>query len=149
MGGLPTSIVFACDRNSVRSPIAAALMKHLLGYRIHVDSVGALPSESEADPFAIVVMAELGLDIAGHQPKTFEELDDLAIDLIVTFTPRAHHRALELTRTIACDVEYWPLPDATLVEGNREARLAAYRQLRDDIYGRLLDRFPGDGAALD
>lgn len=149
MRDLPGSVVFACNRNIVRSPIAEALLRHLLGHRVHVDSVGVRLSHDAADPFAVAVMAELGLDIAGHQPKTFEELDDLAIDLIFTFTPQAHHRALELTRTIACEVEYWPMPDVSLTEGHREARLAAYRQLRDDIYARLLARFQPDDAALD
>ena len=129
--------------------MAAALMKHLLGHRIHVDSVGVRLSEGETDPFAIAVLAEIGLDISSHRPKAFEELDDHGIDLIVTFTPQAQHRAVELTRTIACEVEYWPLIDPTLVEGSRETRLAAYRQLRDTIFERIKQRFPPRDAALD
>ncbi len=149
MGDLPGSVLFACNRNIIRSPIAEGLMKHLLGHRVYVDSVGVRLSSDETDPFAIAAVAEIGLDISDHQPKTFEEAADHSIDLIVTFTPQAHHWALDLTRTLACDVEYWPMADPTLIEGNRETRLAAYRQLRDDIFERIKHRFPSPDAALD
>ena len=149
MSDFPGSVLFACNRNIIRSPMAEALMKHLLGHRIYVDSVGVRLSATEIDPFAIAALAEIGLDIASHRPKTFEELDDHGIDLIVTFTPQAQHRAVELTRTVACEVEYWPMIDPTLVEGNRETRLAAYRGLRDTIFERIKQRFPSRGVALD
>ena len=149
MSDLPGSVLFACNRNSIRSPMAEALMRHLLGHRIHVDSVGVRLSSNETDPFAVAALAEIGLDISRHQPKAFEELDDHGIDLIVTLTPQAQHRAVELTRTIACDIEYWPLPDPTLIEGNRETRLAAYRDLRDELFERIKQRFPSHDAALD
>lgn len=119
-------------------------MRHLLGHRIHVDSAGVSLSAGEADPFAIAALAEIGLDISSHRPKSFDDLDDHTIDLIVTFTPQSQHRAVELTRTLACDVEYWPMADPTLVEGNRETRLAAYRQLREALFERIIERFPLD-----
>ena len=149
MSDLPGSVLFACNRNTTRSPMAEALMKHLLGHRVYVDSVGVRLSANEMDPFAIAALAEIGLDISGHRPKTFEDIDDQAIDLIVTFTPQAQHRAVELTRTLACDIEYWPLPDPTIVEGNRDTRLAAYRDLRETIFARIRERFSPQGAALD
>src|SRR3546814_10397406 len=105
--------------------MAEAIMKHLLGHRVFVDSVGVLTADAGVDPFAIAAMAELGLDIARHRPKTFDELGDASIDVIVTFTPQAQHRALEYTRTLACGFEYWPMPDPTIVEGSWEARVQA------------------------
>jgi protein-tyrosine-phosphatase len=98
----------------------------------------------ELDPFAVSVMAELGQDISAHKPQTFEELEDwegLNFDLIVTLSPEAHHKALELTRRIAADVEYWPTPDPTATEGTREQRLAAYREVRDQLTERIKSRF--------
>jgi protein-tyrosine-phosphatase len=95
-------------------------------------------------------MAELGQDMSGHKPMTFEELDDwegLNFDLIITLSPEAHHRALELTRTLAADVEYWPTVDPTGAEGNREQKLAAYREVLDQLLLRIRKRFANVGAA--
>jgi len=138
----PHAVLFACGLNSVRSPMAAALFKHLYGHRTYVASAGV--RTAELDPFAAAVMGELGLDISKHRPMTFEELDDwegLNFDLIVTLSPEAHHKALDLTRTIAADVEYWPTPDPTDTEGSREQRLEAYRQARDMLLVRIKERF--------
>src|ERR1700757_1755277 len=96
------------------------------------------------DPFAAAVMDEIGLDISKHRPMTFEELDDwegLNFDLIVTLSPEAHHKALDLTRPLAADVEYWPTPDPTDTEGSREQRLDAYRAVRDMLLARIKERF--------
>jgi len=138
----PQAVLFACGLNSVRSPMAAALFKHLFGQSAYVGSAGV--RKGELDPFATAVMSELGLDISKHQPMTFEELEDwegLNFDLIVTLSPEAHHKALELTRTIAADVEYWPTPDPTDLPGNRMQQLEAYREVRDMILGRIKERF--------
>ena len=138
----PQAVLFACGLNSVRSPMAAALFKHLFGHSAYVGSAGV--RKGDLDPFATAVMDELGLDIAKHQPMTFEELEDwegLNFDLIVTLSPEAHHKALELTRTIAADVEYWPTPDPTDLPGNRMQQLDAYREVRDMILGRIKERF--------
>jgi protein-tyrosine-phosphatase len=89
-------------------------------------------------------MEEVGIDIKAHRPLTFEELDDLEglnFDLIVTLSPEAHHKALELTRTLAADVEYWPTADPTAVEGSREQRMSAYREVRDQLLARIRARF--------
>jgi protein-tyrosine-phosphatase len=139
----PHAVLFACARNSVRSPMAAAMFKQLFGRTSYVNSAGVRPGE--LDPFAVAVMDELGLDIAKHRPMTFEELEDwegLNFDLIVTLSPEAHHKALDLTRTIAADVEYWPTPDPTgLSSGNREQQLEAYRDVRDQLLARIKSRF--------
>src|ERR1700731_4034483 len=138
----PLAILFACGLNSVRSPIAAGLFSQLFGRKIYVGSAGV--RKGELDPFAVAVMAEIGIDISRHKPVTFEELDEwegLNFDLIVTLAPEAHHRALEVTRTSAVDVEYWPIADPTAVEGSREQRLEAYRQVRDQLLARIRARF--------
>jgi protein-tyrosine-phosphatase len=140
MARLPSALLFACSLNSVRSPIAEALMKQLHGDRVFVDSVGV--RVGEADPFVAAVMAELGFDVARHRPKSFDELDDDYFDLVITLSPEAHHQALEMTRTMACEVEYWPTFDPTAVEGSREIRLDAYRSVRDTLHRRILARFP-------
>ena len=140
----PSAILFACGLNSVRSPIAAGLLAQMLGRRVYVGSAGV--RKGELDPFAVAVMAEIGVDISRHKPLTFEELDELEglnFDLIVTLSPEAHHRALELTRTSAADVEYWPTADPTDVEGSREQRLDAYRAVRDQLMARIRERFAG------
>ena len=137
----PQAVLFACGLNSVRSPMAAGLFKHFFG-RTYVGSAGV--RKGELDPFAVAAMEELGLDIAKHKPMTFEELEEwegLNFDLIVTLSPEAHHRALELTRSIAADVEYWPTPDPTPTEGTREQRLDAYRAVRDQLRKRIRQRF--------
>ena len=138
----PLAVLFACGLNSVRSPMAAALFQQIFGRAVYVGSAGV--RKGELDPFAIAVMAEVGLDISRHKPLTFEELDEwegLNFDLIVTLAPEAHHRALELTGTSAVDVEYWPTADPTAAEGSREQRLEAYRAVRDQILANIRQRF--------
>ena len=139
MKTLPSSVLFACSQNSVRSPMAEALAKRLYGQSAYVDSVGV--RAEEVDAFAAAVLDEIGIDVHRHHAKTFDDVDPSSFDLIVTLSPEAHHRALDFTRNTATDVEYWPVPDATAVEGSREARLQAYRQVRDLILQRLKQRF--------
>jgi protein-tyrosine-phosphatase len=138
----PQAVLFACGLNSIRSPMAAAMLKQMLGSSLYVGSAGV--RKGELDPFAVAAMDEIGLDIEAHKPITFEELDDLEglnFDLIVTLSPEAHHKAIELTRTLAADVEYWPTADPTAVEGSREQRLDAYRAVRDQLMARIRARF--------
>jgi len=140
MARLPSSVLFACSFNSIRSPMAAALLRRLHGRRVFVDSVGV--REAPIDPFAVAVMAEIGIDLAGYEPKSFDRLYDSSFDLIISLSPPAQHKAVELTRTMACEVEYWPVFDPTAVEGSRTELLAAYRALREHLQTRILARFP-------
>jgi protein-tyrosine-phosphatase len=138
----PQAVLFACGLNSVRSPMAAALLRKLRGAPLYVASAGV--RTAELDPFAVAVMAEIGIDIAAHRPITFEELEDLEglnFDLIVTLSPEAHHKALALTHRLAAAVEYWPTADPAAVEGNRAQRLEAYRAVRDQLTERVRVRF--------
>ncbi len=143
----PRTILFACGLNAVRSPMAAGLFQQMIGKAVPSESAGV--QKGELDPFAVAAMDEIGIDIARHKPVTFEELVDLGefdFDLIVTLSPPAHHRALELTRAHPANVEYWPTIDPTGIEGNREQRLDAYRELRDQLLARIQERF-GKSAA--
>ena len=141
---LPGAVLFACTLNAVRSPMAAALMRHLYGKFVYVESVGV--RAGELDPMAVEVMEELGIEIGKHRPRTFEDLEDTSFDLIVTLSPEAHHKALDLTHTMAVDVEYWPTHDATAYEGSREQRLESYRAVRDDLMQKIQDRFSAERA---
>ena len=142
MGDLPHAVLFACSQNAVRSPMAEGILKHLLGHRIYVDSTGV--RAREIDGFVIEVMDEIGIDLSKHRPKSFDDLEDTSYDLIISLSPEAQHRAVELTRTMACEVEFWNTFDPTLIEGNRETRLNAYRQVRDVLMNRIENRFTLD-----
>lgn len=146
---LPGSVLFVCNLNAIRSPIAEALLKKAHGSRIFVDSVGVAPAE-EADPFAAEVLREAGVEPPAHGPKPLDEMDDVtSFDLIVALTPEARARAEELTRAAATEVEYWEIDDplAAPTGGNRERRLEAYRMLRDHIARLIERRFGRAGAA--
>ena len=140
MARLPDAVLFACTRNAIRSPMAEALLKHFHGARIYVQSVGVRPGL--IDPFAVVVMEEMGIDIARHRQRSFDDLEDDSFDLVISLSPEAQHRAVEMTRHMACEVEFWNTFDPSLVEGTREMRLEAYRDVRDALMQRILQRFP-------
>jgi protein-tyrosine-phosphatase len=142
----PHAVLFACGMNAIRSPMAAGLFKQLYGKTLYVASAGV--HKGTLDPFAVAVMEEIGVDIARHKPMTIEELDELEglnFDLIVTLSPPAHHKALELTRKVAAQVEYWPTADPTVVEGTRAQRLEAYRAVRDQLAAHIRERFGAAG----
>jgi protein-tyrosine-phosphatase len=142
---LPQAVLFACTLNAVRSPMAAAMMRHLFGRVTYVESAGA--RAGELDALAVEVMDEIGIEIGKHKPRSFADLEDSAFDLIVSLSPEAHHQAMELTRTMAVEVEYWPTMDPTAFEGSREQRLETYRIVRDRIMARIRARFAADRAA--
>jgi protein-tyrosine-phosphatase len=136
---LPGAVLFACSQNAIRSPMAEGLMRHLYGHKIYVASCGV--RAEELDPFAVNVMEDIGIDISRHRPRTFEDLEDASFDLVISLSPEAHHRALELTRTMAIEAEYWPTLDPSGTSGNREQVLDAYRQVRDGLMNRIRSRF--------
>ncbi len=143
MGALPGSVLFCCTMNSIRSPMAEAILKSLYPRQVFVDSVGL--RKGERDPLAAEVLDEIGLDITKHRPKSFDDLEDSSFDLIITLSPEAHHRALEMTRTMACEVEFWNTFDPSMIEGSREQKLQAYRDVRDTLQRRIRERFPRFG----
>jgi protein-tyrosine-phosphatase len=143
-GDLPGAVLFACSRNVVRSPMAAAILNHLAGNRVFVGSAGV--RAGDPDPFAVEVMEELGIDMSRHKPVSLAGVHETGFDLIVTLAPEAHHKVLELAHGYAVDVEYWPTPDPTLASGSREQILAAYRAVRDGLFKKIKTRFPITGA---
>src|ERR1700679_309221 len=142
---LPQAVLFACTFNAVRSAMAEHIMRHLFGKFVYVDSAGA--RKGERDDFATEVMDEIGIEIGKHRPKAFEDMEENSFDLVITLSPEAHHKAMELTRTSAAVVEYWRTADPTLTEGSRDQRLDAYRAARDELMARIRRRFAVDRAA--
>ena len=144
-GTLPQSVLFCCDHNAVRSPMAEGIMKKLYGTRAYIQSVG-VNNDMEIDGFAVAVCAEIGVELQRHRSRSFDEMeqwgDDLSsFDLVLALSPASQRRALDLTQFYHLDVEYWPVLDPTGMADDREARLALYRQTRDQIIARLSDRF--------
>jgi protein-tyrosine-phosphatase len=144
MATAPGSVLFCCTYNAIRSPMAEGILKYLHGKRIFVDSVGV--RAEEIDGFVVAVMDEIGIDLSKHRSKTFDDLEDTSFDLIISLSPEAQHKAVEMTRTMACDVEFWPTMDPSVIEGGREERLEAYREVRDRLMERIRERFPLSGA---
>ncbi|NNK79385.1 MAG: low molecular weight phosphatase family protein [Litoreibacter sp.] len=142
---IPQSVLFCCDHNAVRSPMAEGMMKHFYGTDIYVQSAG-VKNDLDIDGFSVAVCAELGVELARHRTRSFEEMqewgDDLSgFDLIVALSPASQRMALELTRYYHLDVEYWPILDPTGLGEGREEKLNAYRQSRDQIRDRIQKRF--------
>ena len=142
---LPQSVLFCCDHNAVRSPMAEGIMKKLYGTGTYVQSVGVM-NDLEIDGFAIAVCAELDIELSRHRSRSFDEMqewgDDLSsFDLIIALSPASQRRALDLTRLFHLTVEYWPIMDPTGLGENREAKLVSYRQTRDQIVDNLTRRW--------
>ena len=136
----PRSVLFLCGQNAIRSPLAEALAKRLLPGSIFVASAGV--RSGARDPFVDGVLAEEGLFLDSRwHPRRLDELEDSYFDLIITLAPEAHHAALELTRTLPVEVEYWPTLDPSVIEGTREQIMAAYREVRDKLAAQILRRF--------
>jgi protein-tyrosine-phosphatase len=136
---LPSAVLFACTQNVIRSVMAAAIMKHFYGHKVYVASCGVKPGT--VDPFVAAVMDEMGIDLGKHRPQSFEDLEDSSFDLVISLSPEAHHRALELTRTMAIEAEYWPTMDPSITMGSREQILDSYRDVRDLLVVKIRQRF--------
>lgn len=133
--------MFMCGMNAVRSPMAEMLARRMLPSDIFISSAGV--HAGERDPFVDVVLEEEGLSLGDREPRAVDDIDDAYFDLIITLSPQAHHTAMEFTRTMAVEVEYWPTFDPTSITGTREQRLAAYREVRDHLKERIAKRFTG------
>jgi protein-tyrosine-phosphatase len=144
-GDLPSAVLFACTQNAIRSVMAAAIMKHFYGHKVYVASCGLKPGQ--ADPFVTAVMDEMGIETAKHRPQGFDDLEDSSFDIVISLSPEAHHRALEMTRTMAIEAEYWPTMDPSVTSGSREQILDSYRDVRDQLVQKLRRRFGTVAAA--
>lgn len=141
MSELPSAVLFACTMNSVRSPMAESIMKFLHGHQVFVDSVGV--RSGDIDGYAVAVMDEIGIDLGRHHSKTFDDLEDDYFDLVIPLSPEAQHRAVEMTRVMAVDIEFWNTFDPSIIESeSREVKLDAYRKVRDQLMERIKARFP-------
>ncbi len=141
MADLPSAVLFACTMNSIRSPMAEGILKFLHGDRIYVDSVGV--RKSDINGFCVTVMDEIGIDLSRHKPKSFDDLEDSYFDLVIPLSPEAQHKAVEMTRVMACEVEFWNTFDPSIIESeDRETLLDAYRTVRDQLLEKLKKRFP-------
>jgi len=141
MPDLPSAVLFACTMNSIRSPMAEGILKFLHGNRIYVDSVGV--RSIEINGFCVTVMDEIGIDMSNHKGKIFDDLEDSYFDLVVPLSPEAQHKAVEMTRVMACEVEFWNTFDPSIIESeDRETTLEAYRTVRDQLMERIKARFP-------
>ncbi|QIG52140.1 hypothetical protein G5V57_33240 [Nordella sp. HKS 07] len=141
---LPGALLFACTQNVIRSPMAATIARHFYGSRVFIASCGVKPGEP--DPFVDIIMDEIGMDMRKHRPQSFADLEDSSFDIVVSLSPEAHHRALEMTRTMAIEAEYWPTMDPSAAMGSREQILDAYRDVRDVLMRRIRGRFGVHGA---
>ena len=142
---LPQSVLFCCDHNAVRSPMAEGIMKKFYGTGTYVQSAG-VTNDMEIDGFSIAVCQEMDVELSRHRSRSFDEMenwgDDLgSFDLVIALSPASQRRALELTRYYSLEVEYWPILDPTGLGETRDAKLASYRQARDQIRDRLVERF--------
>lgn len=142
---LPQSVLFCCDHNAVRSPMAEGIMKKFYGLNTYVQSAG-IKNDLEIDGFAIAVCAEIGVELARHKSRSFEEMekwgDQLSsFDQVVALTPASRHEAHDLTRYYHLELEYWPIIDPCGAGETREQRLAAYRVSRDEIINNLVARW--------
>ncbi len=152
MADHPGSVLFCCDHNAVRSPMAEGMMKKFYGQAIYVQSAG-VHNDMEIDGFSIAACEEIGIELARHRSRSFDEMqewgDDLAaFDLVVALSPASQRRALELTRYFHLEVEYWPVLDPTGLGETRDEKLKGYREARDQIRTRILERFgPPAGTA--
>lgn len=135
----PAAVLFACTMNAVRSPMAELLLRRRAGTRIYVASVGV--EAGQPDPFATSVMAELGLNLAMHRPKAFDDLWETSFDLVITLSARAAERAEQWASGYAIELEHWQTPDPSTLDGNRDQRLAGYRALRDRLNRAIAARF--------
>jgi protein-tyrosine-phosphatase len=147
---LPGAILFCCNHNAIRSPLAEGLMKARFGRSVFVQSCGVRECE-EVDGFMIAAAAEIGVDLSRHRPRSFDEMeawgDDLgAYDLIVALSPAAQRQALERTRTESVEVVYWAILDPSGIGESREQKLHAYRTARDQVAARMTACFGEPGA---
>ncbi|MEP4197910.1 MAG: low molecular weight phosphatase family protein [Aliishimia sp.] len=142
---LPQSVLFCCDHNAVRSPMAEGIMKKYYGTGTYVQSVG-VHNDLEIDGFSVAVCQEMGVELSRHRSRSFDEMEDWgddlsSFDLVIALSPASQRRALELTRFFHLEVEYWPILDPTGLGETRDAKLDQYRQARDQIVSRLVARF--------
>jgi protein-tyrosine-phosphatase len=138
------SLLFVCNLNSVRSPIAECLAKDICGDRVFIDSIGIQDELLEINPFAISILEEAGLDLSNHKPKHFENLNDTSFDLIVCLSAEAEEKMKILTRGFDVKIELWQTEDPSLEKGNRENIMSAFRIVRNALKLKIQERLESE-----
>ena len=136
---LPKSVLFVCNMNQIRSPMAEFLMRDLLGDKVFVQSAGLYTGDE--DGFMQAIMAERNIDVSSHTPESLDELEDSYVDLVITLTEQARDGCEDFFRDQAVQLEHWETENPSITLGNREAVLAAYRKTRKELEKRIRDRF--------
>lgn len=136
---VPKSVLFVCNMNQIRSPMAEFLTKDIFGSRIYAQSAGLF--KGDPDGFMQAVMQERGIDVSGHEPESLDDLDDHFVDLVITLAGQAHDGTVDFFKDEAVDVEYWDIENPSIAVGRRDDVLAAYRQTRDELERRIKERF--------
>ncbi|MEM8798251.1 MAG: hypothetical protein AAGE61_21995 [Pseudomonadota bacterium] len=142
----PRSVLYLCQMNAIRSPMAAAITRTLFPHIVYSRSAGI--AKGMRDNFVDVVMEEVGIDVSTHHPHTFEELEEGQFELVVALTPQARDHALEVWGTPEHDLEYWATSDPSLEQGSRSRKLDAYRTVRDQLLEKIKDRLEWKPAKL-
>lgn len=136
---LPSSVLFICQMNMVRSPMAEALM------RKHYPKIGTIAScglsQGEADALVATVMSEVGADLSEHSPRTLDSFGNQNFDVVIAFTSPAYEAAKAYFAETDSNVLHWPLPEPG--EGSLDVRaiMNNYRAMRDLIKSRLIRHF--------
>lgn len=137
---IPKSILFLCQLNSVRSPMAEGLMRHAFPDVANIRSCGLYMGD--VNDFMVTVMREKGVDMSGHAPAMLADLQDETFDHVIAFTKEAHEAAQSVFEdkpdTI---VEFWPVVDPGQGSLDVRAMLNNYRAIRDNIDARLRRTF--------
>lgn len=130
---MATSILFLCVANSARSQMAEGLARHLYGPRARVQSAGSQPSS--VSPFAIAVMAELGVALDSHYSKSVESIEHRSVEFVITLCEQ------EVCPAYLGSAErlHWPIPDPATDDPqlSQEQILHRFRAARDTIRGML------------
>lgn len=133
----PRGVLFLCVANSARSQMAEGIVRALAPEGVLVMSAGSAPSH--VNPLAIRVLAELGIDITAQRSKGVDEIPGDAVDAVVTLcAEEVCPTWLGRARRV-----HWGLPDPAGAAGDEDARLAAFRAVRDELARRLRLLFRG------
>lgn len=127
--GRKQSILVLCTGNSARSQMAEGLLRHICKDAYDVNSAGTEPSIVR--PEAVTAMKEIGIDISTHRSKSVDEFDGLPIDFVLTVCDNAREHCPYFPATTM--VVHHSFTDPARVEGTEEERIAAFRDVRDEM----------------
>lgn len=127
----PRHVLFMCVANSARSQLAEGIARSLAPPDVRISSAGSEPTSVR--PLAIAALAEIGIDIRAHRSKTVADIDVDSVDAVITLC--AEEVCPVFPRAVL--KIHWGLPDPAAATGDEPARLAAFRDVRDELRRRL------------